>query len=222
MSEKDEIETKKDEIETNNSEKDLNIEGDIAYKIVNIVATVIVDIETPLELTKIAQIQENVEYSPERFPGLVMRIKKPHATLLIFSTGKMVVTGLKKTTDASKVVQKAIKNIQKSGFKVKNPVITIQNIVATGDLDINIDLNMMTIVMENIMYEPEIFPGLIYRMQDPKCVFLIFSTGKIVCLGAKKKEIIHVAILKLNREVRESGVAKKSLESIDYEELSFF
>ena len=106
-----------------------------------------------------------------------MRVEKPRATILIFSTGKMVVTGMRKADQAERVVEKVLKNIKKAGIKVSNPEIVIQNIVASGDLHTNIDLNMATIVMKNTMYEPEVFPGLIYRMPDPKTVFLIFSTG---------------------------------------------
>ena len=106
-----------------------------------------------------------------------MRIEKPRATILIFSTGKMVVTGMRKANQAERVVEKVVKNVKKAGIKLSNPEIVIQNIVASGDLHTNVDLNMAAIVMENAMYEPEVFPGLIYRMQDPKTVFLIFSTG---------------------------------------------
>ncbi len=75
--------------------------------------------------------------------------------------------------------------------------------------------------MEYAMYEPEVFPGLIYRMQDPKTVFLIFSTGRIVCTGAKKKEIVREAVKKLNKEVRDLGVAKKDLGNPDYQDITF-
>ena len=101
-----------------------------------------------------------------------MRVEKPNGTALVFSTGKMVITGLRKESEAPKVVQKIIKNIKKIGIIIKNPIITIQNIVASGDLHTNIDLNMAAVVMEYAMYEPEVFPGLIYRMQNPKTVFL--------------------------------------------------
>ncbi|MHA1783195.1 MAG: TATA-box-binding protein, partial [Promethearchaeota archaeon] len=74
---------------------------------------------------------------------------------------------------------------------------------------------------EYAMYEPEVFPGLIYRMQDPKTVFLIFSTGRIVCTGAKKKEIVREAVKKLNQQVRELGVAKKDLGETDYSDITF-
>ncbi len=201
------------------SEKD-KAEG-LDYKIENVVATVVVEITEKIDLNIIARKHADVEYNPERFPGLVMRILKPKATILIFSTGKMVVTGLRKASEAGRVVEKVVKNIKKAGIKVSNPEITVQNIVASGDLHTNIDLNMAAIVMEYAMYEPEVFPGLIYRMQEPKTVFLIFSTGRIVCTGAKKKEIVKEAVRKLNKEVRELGVAKKDLGNPDYQDITF-
>ena len=193
----------------------------IDYKIENVVATVVVEITEKIDLNIIARKHADVEYNPERFPGLVMRILKPKATILIFSTGKMVVTGMRKASEAGRVVEKVLKNIRKAGIKVSNPEITIQNIVASGDLHTNIDLNMAAIVMEYAMYEPEVFPGLIYRMQEPKTVFLIFSTGRIVCTGAKKKEIVREAVKKLNKEVRDLGVAKKDLGNPDYQDITF-
>ena len=200
--------------------KDEEEEG-LDYKIENVVATVVVEITEKIDLNVIARKHADVEYNPERFPGLVMRIEKPKATILIFSTGKMVVTGMRKASEADKVVEKVLKNIRKAGIKVSNPEITIQNIVASGDLHTNIDLNMAAIVMEYAMYEPEVFPGLIYRMQEPKTVFLIFSTGRIVCTGAKRKEIVKEAVRKLNIQVRELGVAKKELGETDYQDITF-
>ena len=198
-----------------------NEPNEVDYKIENVVATVTVEITEKIDLIQIARKLAYVEYNPERFPGLVMRIQKPRATFLIFSTGKMVVTGLRQATDAKNAVKQAVKNIQNTGVKISNPEITIQNIVASGDLHTNIDLNMAAIVMEYAMYEPEVFPGLIYRLKEPKTVFLIFSTGKIVCTGAKNKEIVREAVIKLNKQVYEFGVAKDDLSDVEYEDLSF-
>jgi transcription initiation factor TFIID TATA-box-binding protein len=209
------------EEEIDDSEEEINDEEGLDYKIENVVATVVVEITEKIDLNQIARKHADVEYNPERFPGLVMRIEKPKATILIFSTGKMVVTGMRKASEADRVVEKVLKNIRKAGIKVSNPEITIQNIVASGDLHTNIDLNMAAIVMEYAMYEPEVFPGLIYRMQDPKTVFLIFSTGRIVCTGAKRKEIVKEAVGKLNIQVRELGVAKKELGDTDYQDITF-
>ena len=204
------VEKKKDEF---------NIKLD--YKIENVVATVVMEITEKIVLTKIARKFEDTEYNPERFPGLIMRITEPKSTFLIFSTGKMVITGLRRADEASAGVKKVVKYIKKAGINVSNPVITIQNIVASGDLHTFIDLNLAAILMDNAMYEPEVFPGLIYRMKDPKTVFLIFSTGKIVCTGAKNKESVKEAVLKLNHVVRELGVAKEKEENSEYEDITF-
>ena len=198
-----------------------NKPNDIDYKIENVVATVNVEIVEKIDLIQIASKLADVEYNPERFPGLVMRIQKPRATFLIFSTGKMVVTGLRKASEAENAVSQAVKNIRKTGVNITNPEITIQNIVASGDLHTNIDLNMAAIVMEYAMYEPEVFPGLIYRLQDPKTVFLIFSTGKIVCTGAKTKEIVKEAVIRLNQQIFEFGVAKDDLTEVEFQDLTF-
>lgn len=202
-------------------EEEYDFEANPDYKIENVVATVVMEITEKIDLNILAKKYVNAEYNPERFPGLVMRITEPKATFLIFSTGKMVVTGLRKAEEASPGVEKVIKKIKKAGIKVANPVITIQNIVASGDLHTQIDLNMAAIIMEFAMYEPEVFPGLIYRMQVPKTVFLIFSTGRIVCTGTKDKSIVREAVLKLNREVRELGIARNSLADSEYEDISF-
>jgi len=203
--------------EEKKDESDLKLD----YKIENVVATVVMEITEKIDLTKIARKFEDAEYNPERFPGLVMRITDPKATFLIFSTGKMVITGLRRADQAGPGVKKIMKSIKKAGIDVANPVITIQNIVASGDLHIFIDLNMAAIIMENTMYEPEVFPGLIYRMKEPKTVFLIFSTGKVVCTGAKNKKFVKDAFLILNREVRRLGVTRKSEEDSEYKDISF-
>ncbi len=187
------------------------------FKIENVVATVTLDIEGKIDLMLIARKYSDVEYNPERFPGLIMRIKVPRATLLIFSTGKLVVTGLRAASEAESVVDQALDRLRKCNLEIPKPEIIIQNIVASGDLNCMVDLNMAAVVMEYSMYEPEVFPGLIYRMQEPKSVFLIFSTGKIVCTGAKSKEVVAEAVEKLYYTVREYGVAKEN-EEFDFEE----
>jgi len=117
-----------DDYEEEEEEDDLESEEGLDYKIENVVATVVVEITKKIDLNQIARKHADVEYNPERFPGLVMRIEKPRATILIFSTGKMVVTGLRKAREAPRVVEKVVKNIRKAGIKVTNPEITIQNI----------------------------------------------------------------------------------------------
>ncbi len=198
-------------------QKEEESEKPFSYKIENVVATVTLEIKENLNLMEIARKYPDVEYNPERFPGLIMRIKEPKATILIFSTGKLVVTGLRAASEAESVVTQALDRLRACDIEIPKPEIIIQNIVASGDLNCMVDLNMAAVVMEYSMYEPEVFPGLIYRMQVPKSVFLIFSTGRIVCTGAKSKEVVAEAVEKLYGVVREYGVAKEN-EEFDFEE----
>ncbi|MCC6004975.1 MAG: hypothetical protein LM590_11620 [Thermofilum sp.] len=85
-------------------------------------------------------------------------------------------------------------------------MIEVQNIVASANLRGTVDLERAAFLLENSMYEPEQFPGLIYRMQDPKVVLLIFSSGKVVCTGAKKEEEVKRAVDNIHRTLREQGI----------------
>ncbi|MFX0101493.1 MAG: TATA-box-binding protein [Candidatus Hodarchaeota archaeon] len=185
----------------------------IEWKIENVVATAVLDLggkANKINLNQVARKYTNCEYNPERFPGLVMRIDEPKATILLFSTAKMVITGMRLSSEAETVVNRVVGLLEKVRIHVEpEPEITIQNIVASGDLNVPIDLNEAAIIMENAIYEPEVFPGLIYRMKEPKTVFLMFSTGRIVCTGAKTKEIVEHAIEKLAKQVRDYGIAIK-------------
>ena len=193
------------------------------WTIENVVATVTLALQAgeKIDLNQVARHFAECEYNPERFPGLVMRIAVPKATVLVFSTGKMVVTGMREASEASAVVTTVIDNLIKAKVAITaEPEITIQNIVASGDLHVPIDLNEASVLMENAMYEPEVFPGLIYRMKDPKTVFLVFSTGRIVCTGAKTREIVGEAVDKLVEDVKELGLAqvKGNLDADDDED----
>ena len=134
-----------------NISKNIPIEEKYTYTIQNVVATVATEIEKTIDLTIIAGAYPDVEYNPERFPGLVMRVLKPKATSLIFSTGKMVITGMKRPTEAPSVVNQIIARVKKCKINVKKPIITIQNFVVSGDIKCGIDLNKATVVMDNVM-----------------------------------------------------------------------
>jgi len=174
------------------------------YRIENVVASVTFD--QGINLSLIAERIPYTEYDPEQFPGLVLRLTKPKTAILIFSTGKMVCTGAKSEEEVYKAIDKVVKLLKKHGIKVSNPKITIQNIVASGNLNAEVNLEKAAYLLENSMYEPEQFPGLIYRMSDPRVVILIFSSGKCVCTGAKKEQDVEVAIRKLHEKLVELGV----------------
>jgi transcription initiation factor TFIID TATA-box-binding protein len=107
----------------------------------------------------------------------------------------MVVTGAKRTSDLIKAVKKILRMFIKSGVTVSGkPRIQIQNIVASANLGMEVLLEKAAYLLENTMYEPEQFPGLIYRLTDPKVVLLIFSSGKMVITGAKSEEEVEKAV----------------------------
>lgn len=131
----------------------------------------------------------NSEYNPKRFHGVVMRIREPRTTALIFRSGKIVCTGARTEEAALLACKKFARIIQKLGFKIRITDFKIQNIVATCDLRFPIKLeNLNQVHGQFSSYEPELFPGLIYRMIKPRLVLLIFVNGKIVFTGAKSRQ----------------------------------
>lgn len=178
---------------------------DINYKVENVVASV--TLEDRIDLNKLAENCSEAEYDPSQFPGLVLRLKEPKAAILVFNTGKMVVTGLRSEEDAPTVVEKIIERIREAGISVKSQAkIKVQNIVASGSLGAALDLEIASITLEDSLYEPEQFPGLIYRAKNPKVVFLLFSSGRIVCTGAKKETDVKEAVMRLDRRLEELGI----------------
>ena len=169
-------------------------------KIENVVASA--TLNQKIDLKAVVKSYPGVEYRPEQFPGLVFRLKKPKTATLIFNSGKMVCTGAKSEKEARGAVMKVIKELKKSGIVIiSKPELKIQNIVASANLGGMIDLEKSAFTLGKTMYEPEQFPGLIFRMDDPKVVILLFASGKLVCTGAKKEEDVYKAVDKLHRRL---------------------
>ena len=174
------------------------------YRIENVVATVNLGVE--LNLEKLAERLPAAEYNPDQFPGLILRLQRPKVSALIFRTGKMVCTGAKSEEELKRAVKVIVKILTDHGVKISRPPeIQIQNIVASGNLKAEVDIEKAALLLENAMYEPEQFPGLIYRMDSPKVVLLIFSSGKIVCTGAKKEAQVREAIDKIYKILKDLG-----------------
>ena len=161
--------------------------------IANVVASATVD--QKMDLNDITKKFPDVEYHPDQFPGLVFRIKSPKTATLIFTSGKMVCTGAKSEQMSKNAVKTVVEKLRKGNIKVKkNAVVTIQNIVASINLGGRIHLEQAARTLPRSMYEPEQFPGLIHRMLDPKTVILLFSSGKLVCTGAKKEPDVYRSV----------------------------
>ncbi len=173
------------------------IDEEMSISVENVVASVTLD--QKIDLLEIMKVFRNVEYRPKQFPGLVFRIKRPKTATLIFASGKMVCTGAKSERMAVRAVHKVVRELErKEIIKEGKPKIIIQNIVASANLHGKIDLETAADIMENVMYEPEQFPGLIYRMQTPKVVILLFASGKLVCTGAKHEDMVKEAVAQVH------------------------
>src|SRR4030042_1751048 len=179
----------------------------IEINVQNIVAST--SFADKLDLDVIAQSLEEAEYEPEQFPGLVYRLDNPKTATLLFRSGKANCTGAKTMEDVKTTIKIIAEKLEKIGIKVyKNPEIVIQNMVATSDLGGELNLNevAMGLGLENVEYEPEQFPGLVYRIKEPKVVMLLFGSGKIVCAGARNIEDVSLAVEKLSKELSSLGL----------------
>ena len=156
-------------------------------KIQNIVATTSLGKDIPL--TKLAKTIPSTEYNPEQFPGLVLRVKQPKSAVLVFSSGNLVCTGTKSIAQVKQVIAQVIKILKKINVKITTkPKVTVQNIVASGSINMMLNLNFLSLKLENTEYEPEQFPGLVYKLENPPATFLLFSNGKLVCTGTKNNQ----------------------------------
>jgi len=162
----------------------------------NIVATV--DLGVKLDLKAIALGARNAEYNPKRFAAVIIRIRDPKTTALIFASGKMVVTGAKSEDSARVAARKFAKTIARLGFPQEFKDFKVQNIVGSCDVKFPIRLEGLSYTHQLFCsYEPELFPGLIFRMKQPKIVLLIFVSGKVVLTGAKTRDQIYEAFEKI-------------------------
>ena len=150
----------------------------------------------------------NTEDNPEQFPGLIMKIREPKASFLIFSSGKVVCTGTKSLEEVDEALQKLIGYMKKVDIDIIiKPVVRVENIVASSDIDMKLDLNEIAIKLNNVEYEPEQFPGLVFKIHDEtKATFLIFGNGKIVCTGTKSDKDVFIAIKNLLEVLNRHGV----------------
>jgi transcription initiation factor TFIID TATA-box-binding protein len=164
--------------------------------VVNIVVSS--DLKHPIPLEKMAASLSNTEYNPEQFPGLVLRIKEPKTSSLIFSSGKIVCTGAKTLVEVKQAIVKIKEAVAKIGINITiTPEIVVQNLVASSAIGVNLNLNTLAMKLSNTEYEPEQFPGLVYKLIDAKATFLLFGNGKVVCTGTKSEEEVKAALEKL-------------------------
>jgi len=171
----------------------------VKTKIQNIVFSVTYE-DTEFNLEKLATSLDGAVYDPESFPGIVYKSEHPRASFLIFSSGKMNCVGARSMNDAKLAIRKLTRKLREARMKVKTePKVKVQNIVASVDFGRKFDLEHIARRFENTEYEPEVFPGLVFRLDEPKVVVLLFVSGKGVCAGAKSIRDVKKAAQKINK-----------------------
>jgi transcription initiation factor TFIID TATA-box-binding protein len=171
----------------------------------NVVATA--NLNQKVDLNAVVKGYPGVEYRPEQFPGLVFRLKRPKTAILIFSTGKMVCTGAKSGKESRRAIMNVVKALKKGGIIIlSKPDFKVVNIVASASLGGKVDLEKAVTTLGKAMYEPEQFPGLIYRVEEPKAVILIFASGSLVVTGAKVEQDVYDAVHKLHESLEEQNL----------------
>ncbi|TFG29306.1 MAG: TATA-box-binding protein [Promethearchaeota archaeon] len=190
----------------------------LTYTIQNIVVKVDLNphstLNLSLELEKLSQQIKNAEYNKKRFPGLFLRIRDPKCVAIIFRNAKIILSGLKFFNDIEIVLFRILAELKSESIANIN-LNTIQsevvNIVITANLSDWINLDLATLRLENSIYEPEVFPALIYKSNNPvKCVFLVFNNGKIVLTGINREESIEPALINFGKLLKKNELFMKS------------
>jgi transcription initiation factor TFIID TATA-box-binding protein len=142
-----------------------------------------------IDLESVALDLSGGDFDPERFPGLIYRPDTAEATCLVFRSGQITCTGAGTIEGARETIHTAVDALQDLGIEVEKPHVAVQNVVLSGDLGETLHLEAVAIGLglEDVEYEPEQFPGLIYRLEEANVAILLFGPGSVVITGAKTR-----------------------------------
>ncbi|MDD1655945.1 MAG: TATA-box-binding protein [Methanomicrobiales archaeon] len=178
-----------------------------SLKIENIVASA--KVSDFLDLPTLASKIKDAEYNKKRFPGVVLRMQDPKIAALVFGSGKVVLTGAKSIDSLSRGLEILGNQLRALNISIPDSLTyKIQNIVTSADLGAPINLNKIAVGfnLEMIEYEPEQFPGLVYRLEDPKVVVLLFGSGKLIITGGKQPDDAKRAVQRILSDLKNLGL----------------
>jgi len=179
----------------------------VEVKVENIVVSF--TISSSLDLPKLAEILPDTTYNPDEVPVILLQLSKPCSMITLFSTGNVMMTGLKSMDEVRDVVKMVTDRLDVAGVQIdKTPEIRVQNITVSTDLQQPLKLRHLAKSLETVEYTPKVFPGLVYKGDDPNTVILLFDSGKIVCNGIKLEEIT-VALDKILEKLLSFGIKKE-------------
>ncbi|MBN2735162.1 MAG: TATA-box-binding protein [Methanomicrobiaceae archaeon] len=185
----------------------MKVNPEESLKIENIVASA--KVAETLDLQMINEKIKDAEYNKKRFPGVVLRMQDPKIAALVFGSGKVVLTGAKSIDSLSKGLEILGNKLRDLDIDIpKDLEYKVQNIVTSADLGTPINLNKIAVGfnLDKIEYEPEQFPGLVYRLDDPKVVVLLFGSGKLIITGGKVTGDAKRAVIKILSDLSNLGL----------------
>lgn len=153
-------------------------------------------LRTEIDLKQTTFRLRNAEYNPRKINAVVLRLRRPKATALIYQGGKVSISGPQTMDDAVMAAKKCAKTMQKIGYReAVFSNFKIENIIARADVAFPVRLEQLAYDHKACAsYEPELFAGCVYRMDEPKCCALVFVTGKMVINGTKNMEELACAL----------------------------
>lgn len=174
---------------------------------VNVVASSSIGAE--VDLDELSNEMNPVSYNPEDFPGLVYRMDEPNVSTLLFHSGKVVATGADQVGEAREAIHTVFNRLANLGIPVDDDYeVRIENIVTSAELGHTLSLNAVAIGLgvEEVEYEPEQFPGLIYRIDEPEVCVLLFGSGQVVVSGGNEEGEAERAIEQVREELDTLGL----------------
>ena len=163
----------------------------------NVVATAELGCELDLEYLNTCDIM--VHYDARKFSGLLIRKLKPvKCHCQVYRNGKMTVNGGKSTKQAKMLANMFCNSIKKQGFKnARISNFKVVNIIASLDLGFKVKMENLHKIFDNMIFEPELFPGASIRLKETSSTCVIFHTSKCNFLGGKTELDIHAAALEI-------------------------
>lgn len=180
--------------------------GKHGLEVVNAVATI--ETGREFDLTILSADLPNSEYEPEHSPFLVYR-PEGNPVLLVPSNGLVSVVGAKGVDDIEKGIHDFFTELENIGLELAEQPgdVTVQNIVVKGGFKLEFDLDTLAvgIGLERCEYEPEQFPGLIFRT-DRESTVLVFRTGAYLIMGLTSYDEVLKEFFELSNELESHGI----------------
>lgn len=175
-------------------------------EVVNIVGTGQIPSELDLfQLAKDIDLHQ-VNHQIQSGQGLYLKFSEDSPTVILATAGKYIITGADSLEEVDETQEQLFELLNSLGINTDGGVgISINNVVCTHELGRDVNLGSLAVALgfERVEYEPEQFPGLIFRPSELDAVLLIFSSGKLVITGVQSKETAETALEELTREAKE-------------------